>query len=72
MTAQVCAVNKTLMSVSKVASKWNRVVFEDDGSCIECKANGEKSWLTQPGGMRYLEMCASHKSSAAAGFYGED
>ena len=41
-TAQVCALNETLMSVSKVASKGNRVVLDDDGSYIECKATGEK------------------------------
>ena len=68
VTAQVCAVNKTLMSVSKVASKGNRLVFDDDGSYIECKATGEKSWLTQSGGMYYLKMWVSRKSSAAAGF----
>ena len=41
MTAQNCAVKKTLMSVSKIASKGNRVVFDDDGSYIESKATGE-------------------------------
>ena len=34
ITAQVCAVNKTLMSVSKVAAQGNRVVFDDEGSYI--------------------------------------
>ena len=68
VTAQVCAVNKTLMSVSKVASKGNRVVFDDDGSYIECKATGEKSSLQQSGGMYYLKLWASRKNSAAAGF----
>ena len=29
VTVQICAVNKTLMSVSKIASKGNRVVFDD-------------------------------------------
>ena len=51
VTTQVCAVNKTLMSVSKITSKGNRVVFDDDGSFIESKATGERSWLTQSGGM---------------------
>ena len=40
VVAQVCAVNKTFMSVSNVASKGNRVVSDDDGSYIECKATG--------------------------------
>ena len=68
VTAQVCAVNKTLMSVRKIASKGNRIVFDDDGSYIEHKATGEKSWLTLSGGMYYLKMWVSRKSSAEAGF----
>ena len=43
MTAQICAVNKTLMSVSKIASKGNRVIFDDDGSYIEDKETGERT-----------------------------
>ena len=68
VAAQVCAVNKTLMSVSKIASKGNRVVFEDDGRFIENQATGERSWLTQSGGMYYLKMWVSYKSSTEAGF----
>ena len=68
VTAQICAVDKTLMSVSKIASKGNRVVFDDEGSYIECKTSGEKSLLTQSCGMYYLKMWVSRKSSAAAGF----
>ena len=56
VATQVCAINKTLMSVSKITSKGNRVVFDDDGSFIESKATGERSWLTQSGGMYYLKM----------------
>ena len=37
MTAQVCAVNKTLMGVSKIARAGNRVIFDSDGSYIEDK-----------------------------------
>ena len=43
VTAQICAVNKTLMSVSKIASRNNRVVFDDDGSFIEDKTTGERT-----------------------------
>ena len=56
------------MSVSKIASKGNRVVFDEDGSFIENKSTGEKSGLTQSGGMYYLKMWASRKSSADVGF----
>jgi hypothetical protein len=68
ITAQVCAVNKTLMSVSKITGKGNRVMFDDDGSYIENKTTGEKTWLNQTGGMYYLKMWVSRKSSAEAGF----
>ena len=68
VTAQVCAVNKTLVSVSKITGKGNKVVFDDEGSFIENKATGERSWLTQSGGMSYLKMWASRKSSADVGF----
>ena len=50
MTAQICVVNKTLMSVSKIASKGNRVVFDDDVCFIKDKTTGERSWITQVGG----------------------
>ena len=66
--AQICAINKSLMSVSKIASKGNRVVFDDDASYIENKATGEKTWLRQSGGMYYLKMWVSRKSSTEAGF----
>ena len=68
VVAQVCAVNKSLMSVSKIAGKGNRVVFDDAGSYIEDKTTGEKTWLQQSGGMYYLKMWVSRKSSAEAGF----
>ena len=47
VAAQICAVNKTLMSVSKIASKGNRVVFDDAGSYIEDKKTGEITWMQQ-------------------------
>ena len=56
VVAQVCAVNKSLMSVSKITGKGNRVVFDDEGNFIENKADGEKTWLHQSGGMYYLKM----------------
>jgi hypothetical protein len=68
VTAQICAVSQTLMSVSKIASRGNRVVFDDDGSYIEEKATGNKTWMTQVGGMYSLKMWVSRKSSADAGF----
>ena len=68
ITAQVCAVNQTLMSVSKIASKGNRVVFDDEGSYIEEKATGVRTYMTQVGGMYSLKMWVSRKSTKEAGF----
>ena len=64
LTAQICAVNKTLMSVSKVAKAGNRVVFDDDGSYIEDKSTGERIWMEQIGGMYLVKMWVSRKGSS--------
>ena len=68
VAAQICAVNKTLMSVSKIAAKGNRVVLDDDGSYIEDKTTGERTWMKQVGGMYHIKMWVSRKSIAEAGF----
>ena len=68
ITAQVCAVNKTLMSVSKVAAQGNRVVFDDEGSYIEDKESGERTWMQQVGGMYMLKMWEPRKTTKEAGF----
>ena len=56
ITAQVCGVNKPLLSVKKVMSGGSRVVFDEDGSYIESKATGERTWLKEVGGMFMLKM----------------
>ena len=43
LTMQVCDVNKSLLSVSKMVKGGNRVVFDDSGSYIEDKVTKEKS-----------------------------
>ena len=68
VTAQDCAVNNTLMSVSKVAAQGNKVVFDDDGSYIEDKVSGERTWMKQAGGMYMLKMWVSRKATKEAGF----
>ena len=68
MTAQICAVNKTLMSVSQVAAQGNKVVFDAEGSYIEDKASGERLWMEEVGGMYMLKMWVSRKSTKDAGF----
>ena len=56
LTAQVCEVNKALLSVKKIISAGNRVTFDEDGSFIEDKSSGEKMWLKDEGGMFLLKM----------------
>ena len=68
MTSQICAVNKTLMSVSKVAAQGNRVVFDDEGSYIDDNGSGERTWMQQVGGMYMFKMWVSRKTTKEAGF----
>ena len=56
ITAQVCDVNKPLLSVSKVVAAGNRVVFDKDGSYIEDLTTGDKVWLKNVGGMYILKL----------------
>ena len=63
ITAQICEANKTLMSVSKMAAQGNRVVFDDEGSYIEDKSSGERTWMQQVGGMYMLKMWVSRKTT---------
>ena len=56
ITAQVCDVNKPLLSVSKVVAAGNRVVFDKDGSYIEDIISGDKVWLKNVGGMYMLKL----------------
>ena len=67
MTAEVAAINKTLMSVSKVVRKGNRVVFDGEGNYIEDKTSGERTWMRENGDMHYIDMWVSRKSSSDAG-----
>ena len=56
ITAQVCEVNKALLSVRKVMAAGNRVVFDEEGSYIQDKVTGEVMWLRESGGMFMLNM----------------
>ena len=62
ITAQVCAVNKALMSVKKVMRAGNKVVFDEDGTYIEDKVTGEKIWATDDGGMFMVKMWVNRKA----------
>ena len=56
LTAQVCEVDKCLMSVSKVAKAGNRVVFEGNGGYIEDKETGERIWMVDKRGMYFIQI----------------
>ncbi len=56
LTAQVCDVNKALLSVSRMVKTGHRVVFDQDNSYVEDKVTGEKMWLTEENGMYALTL----------------
>ena len=56
VTAQVCNVNKDLLSVLKMTQNGQRVVFDNEGSYVEDKATGHKTWMEETGGMFTLTM----------------
>jgi hypothetical protein len=56
MTAQVCEVNKALLSVSKMVRAGNRVVFEAEGSYVEDRHSGEVMYLEENGGMYMMKL----------------
>ena len=56
IVAQVCEVNKPLLSVSKIVAAGNRVVFDESGSYIENIVSEEKVWMKSQGGMYMLKM----------------
>jgi hypothetical protein len=56
ITAQVCDVNKALLSVKRMMTAGNRVVFDEDGSFIEDKATKEKMWLKEDKGLFVVKL----------------
>ena len=56
MTLQVADVNQGLLSVSKAMKAGNRVVFDEEGSYIESKRNGDKTWMRERNGMFILKL----------------
>ena len=56
LTAQVCEVNKALLSVRKVVQAGNRVAFDLEGSYIEDKKTQQRMWLKEENGMYMLRL----------------
>ena len=56
MKAQVCDVNKALLSVKRIVQAGNKVVFDEEESYIEDKITGERMYLEDRGGMCMLKL----------------
>ena len=55
ITAQVCDVNKALLSVRKIVAAGNKVIFEKQGAYIE-DPGGRQIWLEEKQGMYMLKL----------------
>ena len=56
MRAQVCDVNKALLSVHRVVQAGSRVVFAASGSYVEDEQTGETMELVEKGGAYMLKL----------------
>jgi hypothetical protein len=68
MKVQMCSnlnPRKFLASVSRISQAGHRVVFDvpEEGSYIENKITGVKTWLRQEGGVYYLDLWVSPAST---------
>ena len=59
--AQVADVAQNLMSVNTCLRAGNRVVFDEDGSYIENKANGTINWLSKKGDLWTMKLWAKNE-----------
>ena len=60
--AQVCDVNRDLLSVSKVVDGGNAVVFHPQGAYIHDLATNELTWLKRENGMYTLTLWVKNQS----------
>ena len=56
LVAQVCDVNKALLSASRVTNGGSKVVFDSSGSYIEDKTTGERIHLEERNGMFMIRL----------------
>ena len=54
--AQVCEVNKALLSVHRMVQAGNTVVFSRNGSYAQDDETGEKIYMREHGGMYLMKM----------------
>ena len=62
--AQVCEVNKALLSVKKVVDTRSRVTFDQDGSFIEDRRTGQRMYLQEKQGMYVLKVWTRGESTS--------
>ena len=60
--AQVCEVNKALLSVHRMVQAGNTVVFTKHGSYVEDDETGEKMYMREQGGMYMIKMWVRNPS----------
>jgi hypothetical protein len=53
---QVTDVRKSFMSAGRVCDEGHRVIFEQQGGCIEHFASGEKTKFARKGGVYVLDV----------------
>ena len=68
LTAQVCDVNKPLMSVSKLVASGHTVSFSSSGSYVTNDATGESIELSENNGMFLMKLWVSSTSPSSVGF----
>jgi len=56
MTLQVCDVTQGLLSVTKMVAAGNKVVFDNEGSYVENKMSGDRTWLREKNGMFIMKL----------------
>ena len=56
VSAQVCAVHRPLMSVTRLCRAGHRVVFDDEGSYIENKVSLERLKIDEVDGEYVMDM----------------
>ena len=66
MRAQVCEVNKALLSVHRVVQAGNRVVFAASGNYVEDEQTGEAMELVEKGAMYMLKLWAKARVSTGS------
>ena len=65
LTAQVCGVNKALLSVHKLNEAGHTVVFQPGAAHIVDGTTGERIWLREHQGMYMLKLWMPRTSSSA-------